>query len=110
MDEEERKRKRREEERKKQMLKLHTEKKRRSLHRKHRDRRKRDCMIMMPFIVAFQGDPARPFYCNDVRDYHNEPIYELIRAERPFARLERYLGHHIVSIHAKVLVYKAGEN
>ncbi len=65
-------------------------------------------MIGLPFIIAFQGDPAQNFYCNDVRDCDGTPIYELIKKEKNMARLERYLAHHVVSIHAKVLIYKAG--
>lgn len=82
--------------------------KRRSLHDKHKERRKKDCMIGLPFITAFQGDPAMPFYCNDVRDYDGTPVYELIYSERKLARLARYLNHHVVTMHAKVLIYKAG--
>jgi hypothetical protein len=65
-------------------------------------------MLHMPFIIAFQGDPAMPFYCNDVRDCDGTPIYELIKGERNLARLKRYMAHHVTSIYAKVLIYKAG--
>jgi len=115
MTEEERKRRdkeRKERERKRVIerertnQKLDYKHKYRSLHDKHRDRRKRDCMIGLPFIVAFQGDPARPFYCNDVR-VDGEPTYELIKEEKQLARLARYLEHHVVSLHAKILIYKA---
>jgi hypothetical protein len=83
--------------------------------KKKEQRRKKDCSIGMPFIIAFQGDPARKFYCNDVRD-NGEPVYELIHAqsermgymEKKFARLRRYLHNHVVSMNAKVLIYKAG--
>lgn len=91
----------------KQLLK----KKRRSLHHKHRDRRKKDCMIGLPFVIAFTGDPAQLFYCADY-----PTSFELIpRTKRypweyngPFARLIRYQEHHVTQIHNKVLIYKAG--
>ena len=112
-EEERRRRKKREEERKRQMLKQHQElrevHKRRSLHDKHRERRKRDCMIGMPFVIAFHGDPAGKFYCNDYPD-----TFELIprtsrfpKYEKPLARLARYQKHHVTSIHRKILIYKA---
>lgn len=104
---EERKKKDREREKLRQTQELIHRRKLRTLHDRHRDRRKKDCMLGMPFIIAFQGDPARPFYCNDVHDIYGEPIYELIREEGPFVRLKRYMNHHVVSLHAKVLIYKA---
>jgi hypothetical protein len=114
--EEERRRKKREEERKKQAQRQAMEqlqrRKHRSLHDKHNERRKKDCILGMPFIVAFQGDPSKTFYCAD----HPE-TFELIprtgrfpKYERPLARLARYLDHHVTQIHAKVLIYKAAEN
>lgn len=85
-------------------------KKRRSLHDKHKNRRKKDCMIGMPFIIAFTGDPSQLFYCDDF-----PKTYELIpRTEKYptygkyFARLIRYLAHWVTQIHNKVLIYKAG--
>jgi len=81
----------------------------RSLHDKHKERRKRDCMIGLPFIIAFQGDPTMTYYCADLPQ-----SFELIpRTERypsnksPFERLATYLKHHVTQIHAKVLIYKA---
>ena len=107
--EEEKRRKKREEEKRRQ--ELLQRKKYRSLHDKHRERRKKDCMIGMPFIIAFQGDPAGKFYCNDYPD-----TFELIprtkqypKYTNPFQRLKTYLKHHVTSIHRKVLIYKAGE-
>lgn len=88
-------------------------KKRLSLHLKHKERRKKDNMIGLPFIIAFQGDPARPFYCNDVMD-KGIHTYELIHKDgswdKAFARLKTYLAHHVVSMTAKILIYKAGPN
>lgn len=86
-------------------------KKRRSLHDKHKDRRKKDCMIGLPFIIAFHGDPSQLFYCADI-----PKTYELIPRtnnypwswEGPLARLMRYLDHHVTQIHNKVLIWKAG--
>ena len=84
----------------------------RSLHDKHHDRRKRDCMIGLPFIIAYQGDPAQNYFCNDIHDY--QLIYEAggcglwSKKEKAFTRLARYLDHHVVTLHAKVLIYKAG--
>lgn len=88
-----------------------TRKKRRSLLERCRRRRKRDCMIGLPFIIGFAGDPAQLYYCADFTT-----SYELIpRTQRypwdyetPFARLKRYTAHHITQIHNKVLIYKAG--
>jgi len=112
MDEEERKRKKHEEERKKQLQlqALRKLQKRRSLHDKHKERRKRDCMIGMPFIIAFTGDPAGLFYCADIPQ-----TFELIprtsnfpnRWMQPFARLKQYLWHHVTCIAKKILIYKA---
>lgn len=108
--EEERKRRKREEEKKKELQRLRELHKRRSLHDKHKERRKKDCMIGMPFIIAFQGDPAGLFYCNDIPDR-----YELIPRTSRFprqtdmlARLKQYMKHHVVHIAKKVLIYKAG--
>jgi hypothetical protein len=83
-------------------------KKKKNLHDKHKERRKHDCMIFLPFIVAYQGDPAQNFYCNDIRDGHNNATYELIRHEGPFVRLKRYMKHHVLNISKKVLIWKAG--
>lgn len=90
-------------------------KKKKSLHKKHEERRKKDCMIGIPFILAFQGDPARPFYCNDIHTYeliHNADVMGIVSVngvrEKAFSRLRRYLGHHVVHMIAKVLIYKAG--
>jgi hypothetical protein len=85
-------------------------KKRRSLHDKHKRRRKKDCVLGMPFIIAFHGDPTKTYYC---ADYPSS--FELIpRTNKypnysgPFARLKRYMQHHVTQIHDKVLIYKAG--
>lgn len=85
-------------------------KKRHSLHDKHKDRRKKDCILGMPFIIAFQGDPTKTYYC---ADYPSS--FELIpRTDKypkysgPFKRLKTYLDHHVTQIHNKVLIYKAG--
>jgi hypothetical protein len=85
-------------------------KRRRSLHNKHKDRRKKDCMIGMPFIVAFHGDPAQLFYCDDYpKTYELIPRTEKFPMyERYFARLMRYLSHWVTQIHNKVLIWKAG--
>lgn len=110
MSDEERKRRKREEERKKQLQKLRQLHKRRSLHDKHKERRKKDCMIGMPFIIAFQGDPTQLFYCNDF-----PKTWELIprtnvfpKYMKPLERLKQYMRHHVVHIAKKVLIYKAG--
>jgi len=74
-------------------------------------RRKRDCNLGMPFIIAFQGDPTQLYYCADF-----PTSFELIPRTRkypwnynsPFARLKRYMKHHVTSLHKKVLIYKAG--
>jgi hypothetical protein len=114
--EEERKKKKEEERRKlilrireRQAQELIHSKKHRTLHDKNRDRRKKDCMIGMPFIIAYQGDPAQNFFCNDVI-HDGVHDYDLIFGERNFARLERYLARHVVTLHARVLIYKAPEN
>lgn len=109
-DEERRRKRKREEEKKKELQRLRQLHKRRSLHDKHKERRKKDCMIGMPFIIAFQGDPAQKFYCNDIPN-----SFELIpRTSRfpmhiyPLARLKQYMKHHVVHIAKKVLIWKAG--
>lgn len=105
---EERKKRERERERLRQFLEQKQRRKYRSLHDKHK-RRRRDCTLGMPFIIAFQGDPSQLYYCNDIPKY-----FELIPRtekypdhEHPFSRLKRYMRHHIVNIAKKVLVYKA---
>lgn len=103
---EEERRKKREKERQQSRLRATQElthrRKYRSLHDKHKDRRKKDCMIGMPFVIAYQGDPAQNFFCNDIH------TYDLIFGEKNFARLERYLAHHVVTMHEKVLIFEAG--
>lgn len=76
---------------------------------KRRKRRKKDCMLGLPFIIGFQGDPMRLFYCNDIPKY-----YELIpRTELyphcygPFERLKKYMKHFVIKMHGKVLIWKA---
>jgi len=103
--ERETKRKERERARQEQLLR----RKQRSLHDKHKERRKKDCMIGMPFIIAFQGDPSGTYYCADY-----PTSFELIARTSqypqrmgPFARLKQYLSHHVTQIHAKILIYKA---
>lgn len=100
------KRKRKQKERRKQIQRL--KKRRRSLHDKHKRRRKKDMMIGMPFVVAYQGDPAMgPYlYCDQVR------TFKLISppSEKPFARLYRYQMKPIKSIFlviGKILVKEA---
>ena len=107
-----------EKEKKRQEQKQREEQKKRSLHRKHKERRKKDIMPNLPFIIGFQGDPAREFYCNDenLRDFSGNPNYELIpRAKRlrysemKLKRLTSYLSHKMTRIlNGKMLVYKAG--
>jgi hypothetical protein len=65
-------------------------------------------MMGMPFVTAYMGDPAMPFFCNDIRDIHGNATYELIKKEGPFVRLKRYMKHHVVNISKKILIYKAG--
>lgn len=82
--------------------------KKRSLHNKHRRRRKKDCMIGMPFVVAYNGDPAMGnyFFCNDIRGY------KLIGYSwnKPFHRLHKYLMKPIMTmfqVDGKILVKEA---
>jgi len=81
------------------------QKTKRRLHTKHKNRRKKDCMIGMPFIIGYQGDPARGYYfrCNDMQrmyknrlDYHYHLINPL--TEKPFSRLKRYQKKRISDI------------
>jgi len=110
---EEERRKKKEEERRKEQQRskmrmsqeLEHRRKYRSLHDKHKDRRKKDCMIGMPFIIAFHGDPAQNFFCNDVHSY--ELIHENGN-DKALARLERYMSHHVVTMQNKVLIFEAG--
>ena len=92
------------------------EQKKRTLHDKHRERRKRDVMPNLPFILGFQGDPARNFYCNDEnqRDISGNPNYELIpRTKRGYfnrglSRLSSYFSHKITKLlKGKMLIYRA---
>lgn len=96
-------RKAKKEQRRKQLQR----KKRRSLHDKHRRRRKKDLMPNVPFLVAYQGDPAMGayFYCNDIHGF------KLIAAtHNPFERLHMYLMKGIASVfmlEGKILVKEA---
>jgi hypothetical protein len=115
-EEEERRKKRREEERRKQLMRSREQQRQSLLQRnrmhqlyeRERRRRKKDCMIGMPFIIAFQGDPTRLYYCNDLPDH-----YELIprtpnyHGSTPFMRLLTYQLNHVVTMNGKVLIYKA---
>lgn len=85
-------------------------KKRRSLHAKHKRRRKKDCMVGLPFVIAFHGDPARLFYCADY-----PTSFELIprtsvypQYMTPLERLAKYIEHHVTQIHSTVLIFDAG--
>lgn len=109
--EEEKKKKERQKQRRYTAQRLLLRKKRMRLHDMHKKRRKKDCIIGMPFIVAFHGDPAQLFYCADF-----PTSYELIpRTDKypwnydgPLERLKRYMWHHVTQIHDKVLIWKAG--
>lgn len=108
---EEKKRKEREKQRRYTAHRLLQRKRRISLLEKHRKRRKKDCIIGMPFIVAFHGDPAQLFYCADY-----PTSYELIpRTDKynwnfddALDRLKRYMTHFVTQIHGRVLIWKAG--
>jgi len=83
--------------------------KQRSLHDKHRMRRKKDLMVGMPFIIGYQGDPAmgNRFYCNDIRSFK---LIVPNKFDKPFARLYRYQMKAIASIlmfDMKILVKEA---
>jgi hypothetical protein len=116
-EEEERRKRKQEEERRKARERSIQHQRQELLHRnryrdyydRNRRRRKRDCSMGMPFITAFMGDPAMPFYCNDVRDVNGNTTYELIKQEGPFVRLKRYMKHHVVSIAKKILIHNAPE-
>lgn len=103
------------EDKKRQEQKKKEEQKRKSLHRKHKNRRKKDLMPNLPFIIGFQGDPAREFYCNDEdqRDLSGNPTYKLIPRNKIFGemklkRLGSYFAHKMTRIlKGKMLVYKA---
>jgi len=76
-----------------------------------RRRRKRDCSLGLPFIIAFQGDPTQTYYCADL-----PRTFELIPRTRkypayahPLGRLKYYMKHHVTQMHSKVLIYKAGK-
>lgn len=90
--------------------------KKRSLHRKHKDRRKKDVVPNLPFIIGFQGDPAMDFRCEDVHGdsgnqlhiYRLNPIYGENRGLR---RLSTYFSKKITRLHmGQVLIYKAGDD
>jgi len=93
----------------KQRQRQEERKKKRSLHDKHRERRKKDMMIGMPFIIGYQGDPAMGMaymYCDQVHSF------KLIasRREKVFARLKRYQKKAIKSmfkLEGKILVKEA---
>ena len=95
----------------KQLQDLQLIHRRRSLHDKHKERRKRDNMIFMPFIIAFQGDPSGKFYCNDIPDTFEliprTKNYHGLYADKPLSRLKKYMAHHVVHIAKKVLIWKA---
>jgi len=90
------------------------EQKKRSLHKKSKDRRKKDVMPNLPFIIAFQGDPSVDFRCEDMHDYRREGYHYytltgMRGGENGLRRLARYKTHKITRFHmGQVLVYKAG--
>ena len=94
-------------ERKKKLAELQR-KKRRTLHEKHRERRK-DMIVKMPFIIGYQGDPAMGIaymYCDQVR------TFKLIapKVDKTFARLRKYAMKPIKSlfkVKGKILVKEA---
>lgn len=90
-------------------------KKKRSLHDKHKMRRKKDVAPNLPFIIGYLGDPAQRFFCEDVHEFDGRHSYGLIGnmpecAEKRFTRLVRYMKHKItrIAVEGKVLIYKAG--
>ena len=96
------------------------QKRKRTLHEKHKERRKKDCMLTMPFILAFMGDPTREFYCADFpetyeiipkTDIYNRKSHPWMGNEKQgdFFRLGRYMDHKVDSILGKILIYDAGE-
>jgi len=105
-----RKNKTKQKDRKRIKQRLLMKKKRRSLHDKRKERIRKDCILGMPFIIAFQGDPSKMYYCADFpRSYELIPrTNKYPRYNDPLARLKQYMHHHVTQIHAKVLIYKAG--
>jgi hypothetical protein len=107
---------RKEEERKKQLERMRThqtqsiieQRKRNQWRDWKRERRKKDCTLGLPFVVAFQGDPAQTFFCADY-----PTSYELIPRTGKYngglERLAQYMRHHVTCLHRKVLIYKAGK-
>jgi len=96
--------------RRKQKRKLRLKRKRRSIHAKHKKRRKKDIIMGLPFIIGFGGDPARHFWCADYpHSWELVPKYYWKNRDRPFSRLRYYQKHHITNIayQGKVLIYKA---
>lgn len=63
--------------------------KRRSLHRKHKERRK-DIRPFMPMTTAYMADPALRFKCNETRGFSLVPNAIDYIASRWYA----YRGHH----------------
>jgi hypothetical protein len=66
-------------------------------------------MIGLPFIIAFQGDPAQTYYCADrPTDWELIPRTDMFpKNMTPLARLKMYMWHHVTSLARKVLIYKA---
>lgn len=107
-EEKRRKRKKEEEERKKREQELKLKSRLRTLHDRHRERRKKDCMLGMPFVLAFQGDPAGFFYCNDLpKTFELIPRTKMYKGDTPLERLKKYMRHHVVQIAKRILIYKA---
>jgi len=81
----------------------------RSLHDKHRRRRKKDMMVGLPFIIGYQGDPAMGvgyMYCDQIHSF------KLIAPSgwKPFVRLYKYQAKPIksmFSMEGKILVKEA---
>jgi hypothetical protein len=97
-----------EREREKQRQKQREEQRKRSLHRKHHDRRKKDMIEGMPFIVGFQGDPAMGgfMFCDQIHTFKLIAPHKL----KPFSRLKTYQKKPIKSIfrmEGKVLIKEA---
>jgi hypothetical protein len=85
-----------------------------NLHKKHKERRKRDAIPGLPFIITFQGDPAKDFRCEDVHDSINKHTYVLVPRKANYyytlglSRLACYMHHRITRLYeGQLLVYKA---
>lgn len=70
--------------------------------KQRQQRKRRDTVKGMPFRLAFMGDPARAFRCQDYRSYNLTPRHK--QGDHPFHLLAQYAHHRVAeALQANIL-------